>query len=68
MNVTKLLAAVLACVTVLLATISDAPIPSEYAAGIKWALGGVAAGLTTFLGPEIADAIKSALKGKPEVE
>lgn len=67
-NLERVLAAVLAVAIALRADIGTPPIPEDYRSTVAWVLTGVIAGLTMFLGPQIADAVKNALKGKPPTE
>lgn len=50
MDINKVVLAIMAVGGTLLATIGDAPIPADYKAGIAWVLGGLVAGLASYLG------------------
>lgn len=70
LTVNRLLAAMLAVVVALRADIGTVPLEGDALAWITWVLTGAGAGLAVFLGPQIADAVKAALRGsapqKPE--
>ena len=63
-TVNRILAALLAVTVALKADFGTLPLEGDARAYIGWALSGVAAGLTVLLGPQLADAVRAALKGK----
>ena len=62
-QVNRILAALLAICAALRADIGSTPMPDDVRAYVGWLLTGAVAGLTLYLGPQIADAVKAALTG-----
>ena len=67
LTINRLLAAMLAVVVALRADIGTVPLEGEALAWVTWVLTGAAAGLAVFLGPQIADAVKAALRGSATI-
>ena len=64
-TVNRILAALLAVAAALRADLGSLPLAGDAKAWVGWTLTGIVAGITVFLGPVFADAVRAALKPTP---